>query len=353
MKQSKEKRFQSKPAKKSNKKHRFLRFILVFFGVLVLLRILLPIVALKVINNKLASLPNYICVVHDLDISIMTKSIRLKNVEIIKRNGKVAVPFFTTNEIYVHLESYKARTSKVVVDSCRLNLVRAKTKETSQFWVDKELMEILANMPLKQNILIVKNAEVHFIEKHPSANIDLSIKNINLEARNLENQSNSKEKYPATIIINGDFEGGKLKVKADLNKQKKDPTLLIKASFSPIQLSRVRNFLQVYANLNVDSGSLSASSSFDINNGRLDGHIDPVAKNLVFHESSKKSEVKLIDRIKERALNIASKLLGKGEPEKIETRIELHGPLGEVRVNAWDIILEGLKKSLSVEKKED
>lgn len=341
------------PEKKSEKKHLFFRYFIIIISVLIVLRIFLPIVALRVINNKLASLPNYICIVHGFDISILNKSITLKNIEMKKRNGKIDVPLFTSNDIYVHLESYKARTSKVVVDSCRLNLVKGKNDETSQLWVDKELIELLANMPLKQNILIVKNADVHFIEKHPSANIDVSIKSMNIEAKNIENENNSTAKYPSSILIKGNFEGGKLNIRANLNKQKKDPMMHIVASFSPIQVSKIKNFLKVYADLKVDSGILSASSTFNIYNGRIDGFIDPIAKNLEFHKSSKESEVQLIDRIKERSLNVASKLLGKGESEKIVTRIELHGPLSEVKVNVWDIIQEGLKRSFTNEKKED
>ncbi len=339
----------TKREKKSKRKRIFLWSFIVIVAVLVIIRIALPIVALRVINNKLDSLPNYTCIVKGFSVSLMDKSITLKGVEMKKRKGKIDIPFFTSGDIYVHLESYKERTSKVVVDSCKLNLVRAENKERSQLSIDKELIEILKNMPLKLNILIVKNAEVHFIEKFRSPDIDLSVKNISIDGRNFENQNKSTAKYPSTIQINGDFEGGKLKVKADFNKQKKNPMIHVVSSFSPIQVSRINNFLKVYAKLNVDSGTLSATSIINIKDGRLDGFIDPIAKNLVFHQSPKKSEVKFFKRLKQAALNVASKLLGKGESEKIQTIIELHGPLSEVKVNVWDIILEGLKKSFTPE----
>ena len=127
----------------------------------------------------------------------------------------------------------------------------------------------------------------------------------------------------------------------------------IVSSFSPIQVSRINNFLKVYTKLNVDSGTLSATSIINIKDGRLDGFIDPIAKNLVFHKSPKEADVKFIKRVTQGLLNVASKILGKGETEKIKTRIELHGPMGEVEVDAWDIILEGLKKSFLGENKED
>ncbi len=342
-----------KSSKTSRRKRLLLWTFIVIIAVLVIIRIALPIVALKVINNKLETLPTYSCVVKGFDINFLEKSITLKGVEMKKQNGKVDVPFFTSGNIYVHLESYKERTTKVVVDSCKLNLVRGKNKELSQLSIDKELIEILDDLPLKQNILIVNNAEIHFIEKFRSPDVHLSVKNITVDGRNIENQNKSTAKYPSTIEINGDFEGGKLKVKADFNKQKKEPMIHVVSSFSPIQVSRINNFLKIYADLNVESGTLSANSIITIKDGRLDGFIDPIAKNLVFPEPSKKVDVTLSKQLKQVVLNVASKLLGKGESEKIETKIELHGPLSEVKLNVWDIILEGLKKSFIDEKKEE
>lgn len=270
-----------------------------------------------------------------------------------KKNGKIEIPFFISGDIHVSVESFENRTSKIVVDDCILNLVKGKNEELSQLTIDDELKEIFKKMPLKPNTFILKTAEIHFIEKYRSPDVDLSVKSITVEGWNIENQNKSKAKYPATILINGNFEGGKLHAKVELNKQKINPSMRIVSSLSPIQVSNAKNFLKLYADLNVESGTLSATSMINIYDGRLDGFIDPLAKNLVFKENENTEKVKFIKKLKKPILNAVGKIIGKGEEEKIETRIELHGTPDEIKVDVWEIILEGLKNSITIVEKED
>ncbi|MDD2984540.1 MAG: DUF748 domain-containing protein [Crocinitomicaceae bacterium] len=343
-----------KDAKKPRKKRIFLWIVLSISVILIAVRIALPYVILKKINEKLEILPDYKCVVKDFSMHFLDLSITLKGVEMTKRNGKIKTPFFTSGDIHVTLESYKERTSKIVVEDCIMNLVRGKNEEESQLSIDEELKQIFKQMPLKPNIFIVKKADVHFIETYRGKPIDISVKNMHIDGRNIENQSKSKAKYPANLKIEGDFEGGKLTAAVKLNKQKKDPLINIVSSFTPIEVARVKNFLKVYANLDVKSGTLKASSIINVYAGRMDGFIDPIAENLVFQKKFENSDVKFGKKVKNRMLNAASKLLGKEEDKVIKTRVELHGTLGEVKVNVWDIVQDGLRASfLSGTKKED
>ncbi len=339
--------------KKSRWKRTLLWILVGFIGLLIIARIALPFFILHKINKKLEILPNYICVVKDFSLNLLNQSLTLKGVEMTKRNGKIKTPFFVSGDIHVSLESFKDRTSKIVVEDCILNLVRGTNKEESQLSIDKELLEIFKLMPLQPNIFIVKKADIHFIETFREADIDLSVKNIKIDGRNIENQLKSTEKFPAKLILTGDFEGGKLKADVDLNKQKKDPLIRIVSSFTPIDVSRVKNFLKVYVDLNVDSGTLSATSEINIYNGRMDGFIDPVAKDLVFSQYENKKDVKFLQKIKKPVLNALSKMIGQGKDKKIKTRIELHGTMGEVKVDIWEIINQGLKESFQSGEKKD
>ena len=337
----------TKSERKSRRKRRFLRTLVVTVGLLIMIRIALPFVILRTINKELEVLPTYTCVVQDISMSLIDQSITLKGIKMTKKNGKIDVPFFVSGDINVFLESYEKRTVKVIVETCILNLVKGKTKELSQLTIDDELKEMLKEIPLKPNTFILHHAEVHFIEKYRSPNIDLSVKNITIDGRNIENSDGSAAKFPAILTINGEFEGGKLKAVAKLNKQEKQPRVNLVSSLRPFQIKNARNFLKVYADLDVDSGTLAATSIINIYEGRMDGFIDPVAKNLVFHKDYDKEKPKLGKRIKQSLLDGVSKLLGR-EEEKIETRIELHGTMGEVKIDVWKVVSEGLKNSFIV-----
>ncbi len=338
----------TKPEKKARIKRRILRILLLIIGVLIVIRAVLPSVILKLINKKLETLPTYTCIVQDFSLSFTNQSITLKGIKMTKKNGKIDLPFFISGDIHVSLESYQKKTSKIVVETCKLNLIKGKNEALSQLTIDEELIEIFKQMPLKPNIFILKHADIHFIENYRSPNIALAIKNIIIDGRNLENESNSKAKYPAILTINGEFEGGKLNVVAKLNKQKEKPMVNLVSSLSSVDISNVKNFLKVYADLDVISGTLNATSIIHVQEGRIDGFIDPTVRNLAFQKTYDKTQTPLGKRIKQRLLNSTSKLLGKDEDQKIKTRIEFHGTIEEVHVDVWKIITEGLKNSFLV-----
>ena len=75
--------------KKPRKKRIFLWVVLSISVILIAVRIALPYVILKKINEKLEILPDYKCVVKDFSMHFLDLSITLKGVEMTKRNGKI------------------------------------------------------------------------------------------------------------------------------------------------------------------------------------------------------------------------------------------------------------------------
>lgn len=323
-----------------------MRTVIVIIGILAIIRIALPFVALRLINKKLSRFPDFICHIDDLDISFISRSITLRGIEMKRKNGKVDVPFFKCNMIHVHVESFKHRLSEIKVDSCVLNLVKGKTKDASHFSLDEGWIKLAKEMPLKPNTLTVNNGSIHFIEKYRSPDVDLSMEHVKVNGTNLQNGAGDSSLYPSLVTIEGDLEGAKFKSSIKLNTQKKALMLEAVSSFTPVNVQRIKNFLVLYADFDVKSGSLSASSVIKIRNNRLDGVIDPVARDLVFYDKKKDEKKKLGAKVKQFTLQVAADVLGKSETDKISTKIELHGPLDEVKVNVWQIILEGLKRSI-------
>ncbi len=336
----------TKYQRKARRRRRLLRIITAIIGILVIVRIALPFVALRYLNQKLARELEYVGHVDDLDISLMSRSITLKGIVVKKKNGQVAIPYFTCNAIHVHMLSYKERASEITVDSCVLNLVRGKDKIASQFTLGKGWRKLAKEMPLKPDKFTLHSGELHFIEKYRSPDIDLSMKNVKIEGTNLKNLSKDTGLMPSLVKIEGDLEGGKLKSEIKLNPKKEALRIEAATSFSPVNVERIKNFLIAYAGFDVKSGTLSASSVIKVGNNRLDGFIDPVARDLVFYDQEEDKKKKFGAQVKQLALQVAAKVLDKPKTEKISMRIELHGPLKQVKLDVWQIILDGLKRSI-------
>lgn len=206
--------------KRSRRKRRLLRTLIVIVGILVILRIAAPVIALKVINDKLSGLPEYICHIDDLDISIIEASVTLQGIEMKKKNGKVKVPFFKCNRVHVHLASFRRRAVNIKVGKCEVNLVKGKTKADSQMSIDKEWIKLAKEMPFKPNDLSVRSAEVHYYEFYRNPDIHLAMTEIHLKVKNLKNLEEITDKLPATATLTALVEGAKLDISVEMDAEK-------------------------------------------------------------------------------------------------------------------------------------
>ena len=72
--------------------------------VLIVIRILLPYIVLKVVNNKLAELDGYTGHVRDIDLALIVGSYKIKDIKLEKTGGKIPVPFFAAEVIDLSVE---------------------------------------------------------------------------------------------------------------------------------------------------------------------------------------------------------------------------------------------------------
>lgn len=339
--------------KKGRGLRRFLRVVVVLVGLLVIARIVLPYVALRLINSKLAALPEFNCVVNDLDLHLLDRSFTLKNIVMTKRNGKIPVVFFTSNKILVRVESWEHRATEIVVDSCVLNMVNGKTKETSQFFVNKEWIEFAKQLPLKPNTFEVKNGELHYIESGKYLPTDLSLKKIKIRGDNLENIIKVRDTLPSRIVLNSELEGTYFKALIKLDKSTKNLVVKCNASHGPVKLKRVRNILKKYTMFDVQEGTLSASTHFTIRNKRIKGQLVPIIKDAVFFNEAKKKDKQFFQRLKEGFIKTGLKIFENHKTGEIKAEVEVDSPLKKIKFDVKQIIIDAFSKSLQDTSKQE
>lgn len=333
--------------KKARRKRRIWRTIVTIAGFLVIIRIALPVVALKLINNKLEKLPQYLCHVEDLDVSFMDLSFTLKGIDMWKRNGKVKVPFFKCNQINIHVESFKKRASRIWVDSCVLNLVKGQNKESSQLTLDEAWIELARKMPLKPNTFIVRSGELHYLELYRKPHIDVIAKKISIRGENLENLKKITDSLPSRITLTAIAEGAQLKSVIKLDKQKQKPEIKATTSLSPMPLKNINDVLRAYTQFDVESGTFSMHSQFHVKNNHINGFAKPVVKKLVLFDREKDKHKPFGKRVKEAAIQLGANILKNNKTEQITAKVEISGNLKNPKVSIWQIILDGLCNAFS------
>lgn len=336
--------------RRARRRRRILRTLVIVVGILVIIRIALPFVAVRLINDKMSKLPDYVFHVDDIDLSLLTASITLKGIEMKKKNGKISVPFVKCNVVYVHIESFSKRASEIKVDSAWMNLVTGPTKELSQISLPQEWIQLLKEIPFKPNTIVVNTGEIHYREFHRKPNIDMVVTELKVDARNLENLEEIKDTLPSIATITALVEGAKLKSVIQLDQQKKKPVVTAITTLEPLQLSRANDLFRAYTDFDVEKGTISLYSNLKLDGNRFSGYGVPVIKNFVLFEAKNDKEKPVGKRILEAGIqgvaNIFKKKDKEKQEDKISARVEVNGTIENPELNVWQILFSAWKKSM-------
>lgn len=332
------------PERKARRRRRLLRTLVVIAGILVIIRIAMPFIARAVINNMTGDMPDYKLTINDVGIKLFQKTIVLRGLKLEKKNGKVKEPFFACDHIQIHFVSIRRKATEIEVGNFKANLVKGKNKETSQLSLDPKWIELAKEIPFHPNAVSIASGEVHYYEPYAKPKVHLVMKEIKMEAKNLENLEDSKEKLPSEIDFSAVVEGAKFKANAKLNQQTEKPEIFVTTSLSPLQLAELNGLLRAYTQFDVEKGTFSLYAQVHLKNNNIKGYGKPVVDNLVIYEKDKDKDKRFGKRVTEMLIQKGINIFKK-EDEKIIARVELSGTVKNPDLNIWQLIISALSDS--------
>ena len=335
---------------KGRKRLRIKKILLVLIVVLIVIRILLPYIVLKVVNNKLAELEGYTGHVRDIDLALIVGSYKIKDIKLEKTGGKIPVPFFAAEVIDLSVE-WKALfkgglVGEIEVRRPILNFVKGPTEETSQTKIDKEWQDIVNElMPLKLNRFEIVEGEIHYLDYYSSPKVDVFTSNIYILAENLSNVTDSTNLLPSTVTGSAEIYGGKAKLNMKLDALNKTPTFDMNAEMIGLNLVEVNDFLKAYGKFDVQKGSFGVYTEAAAKDGKIIGYTKPIIKDLDVIEWKDEKEDPLGQKLLESVIGLGGWIFKNKSEDQVATEIEFEGELKDPAINVWSIIGETLRNA--------
>lgn len=333
---------------------RFHKKTIVVFSIislLVIIRLCLPYIAKYYINKTLQNdIEGYTGSISDVDIHLYRGAYAIDSLKLLKKEGKVPVPFVSVDNIDFSVE-WKALlkgslVAEITTTHPELNFVDGPTKAQTQTGEEGNWRETVNNLfPLQINKFNIRNGEIHFQNFNTSPKVDVYISQLNLVAHNLTNSEKLSKSLVSTV--NGEaklLDSGNMKLHVDMNPLAKQPPFNIDLAVTSVPIVKLNDFLRAYANIDMEKGTFALYSEFAGENGKFNGYVKPVFKDIKVLDL-KDDKNKPLRMIWEAGIGLVSMLFKNPSKDQVATQIPVSGDISDPNIDVWETVLNALKNA--------
>jgi hypothetical protein len=311
--------------------------------ILVAFRLYLPYGVTKYINKTLAELPGYTGSISDVDIHLFRGGYVIDSLKIMKEDSSVTIPFFFANRIDLSIQWNALFKGSIVgeidIIEADLNFVGAKDTAQTQYGEDVNWTQPIKDLiPVKIDRLGVKNSRIFFNNFQTEPQVELYLKDFNLEATNLTNASSDETKLPSKLTASATSIGdGKLEVTGDLNLLKNIPDVDIDLKFEQVKLPALNDFLMAYVKIDAEKGVFNLYSEIIIEDSQLNGYVKPLITDLkiVSWSKDKKKPLKLLWEL---VAGLVLELFENQSKDQFATKVPFKGDLSNPKTKIFPAI---------------
>jgi hypothetical protein len=181
------------------------------------------------------------------------------------------------------------------------------------------------------------DATVGFVNKDTTPNYRVFIANTDLT---IENFSNQKSEGYGEARLTGRFMGsGRTVVDLVMRAENNGPDVSLNAKIENTDLRAMNDVLRAHAKVDVASGVLSVFSEIVVKNGRVQGYVKPLFKDLNVYDESQDDDKKLGAKLKEKAADLIAKIFKNRKRDEVATIGKLEGPLQNPQASTWEVLV--------------
>lgn len=343
-------------AKRLRKKS--IKILLAILVILIGVRIALPGIVKKYLNNQLSSLENYSGYIHDVDIALIRGAYVIDSIYIIKKGGKTDKPLFTADKIDISLE-WSALFNGAIVGEIHfekpdLLFIASEKENEKQYGEDEDWLTVLKSLlPININHFSINDGNIE-LQDYFQENINkVYLKQLNLDISNISNVINEDEFLPSSYYLSAYSLGnGKLKLQGKANFLKEIPDIDYDLSFEEVDITALNNFLKAYAGVDAESGTFYLYHELALSNQEIKGYVKPLLKDTKIFKWKNDNE-SLSSILWEPLIGVFKGTFENPNTNQFGTKVPLEGTIKDTRVKViesiWHVFKNAFIKALKNE----
>lgn len=338
-------------------RHRVLLIVIVLLVVAAIaLRVALPGLVKRYVNQQLQAMENYTGHVQEIDIALWRGAYDIEKVVIEKRAAKRNEPFFAAQRLQLSMQWRALWKGSLVgrarFDNAELNLVQSEDKSERQLGTENNWNETLSNLfPFTFNEITVHDSVVRFRAPGIKRKEALELQQVHFVLRNLTNVFKADQAAYASFDLKAQALGhGALKVDGKLDPHAKNPQFEVATQLDNVELRELNPWLETYAGVNAKDGTFSLYSEFAAAEGRFKGYVKPIAKDLDV-TAPKEDKDNLFRKAWAGLVELAAKIFQNQPKDQLATKVPFSGsvddPDADVLVTIFNILRNAFVSAFS------
>lgn len=326
--------------------------VLVLVSLLLVIRVLGSPLATKMVNRKLAALPDYTGHVGGVHLALWRGAVTAEDFTLSRRGQEGTGPMLTVKQASLAVAILPLFSGKVgghgTIDGVELNIRKTEPDKPKD---DKsgpppvrEWAAVLREaFPVEITRFEVENARIRFTDTSVTPAATMAIDQFKLVATDLSNRPKGEE-LPAHVTVQAKIGGtGDLDIDIRADPSAPQPRFTVRMEVKDLQLLPIHDFLLHYALIDVAQGSFEVFSEIDAAGGHYDGYVKPFFKDLQFKAVPDPNK----NFVQRAATSVAAAVtdLLKNEKGDVATKAPFKGDFADNSVDVWTTIQNLLRNA--------
>lgn len=335
---------------KKKQKNKKIKVVVLILVALIAARVALPYVVLHYTNKTLAEMDGYYGHIKDIDLAIYRGAYMINDIYINKvdKQTEKQTDFFSSKSIDLSIEwqaLFKGSlVGELVFEKPQLIFTKDKADPGDVAKDTTDFKQVLDNfMPLRINRFEINKGKIRYVDNSPTPKVDIALTEADILATNLTNVIDNNE-LPSTITAKAKVYEGDLSMNMKLNALAIQPTFDMNTELKSTNLVLLNNFFKAYANVDVNKGTFGLYTEFAAKDGKFDGYVKPIIKDLDVVGNEDKND-KLLQKIWEGAIGTVGVIFKNQKKDQVATKVPIKGEFKDPSVKTFTAIWELLRNA--------
>ncbi|MEO6307624.1 MAG: DUF748 domain-containing protein [Nitrospiraceae bacterium] len=236
-----------------------------------------------------------------------------------------------------------ANLKRLSIEHARVDYVHTANTTVKETQAAQAAVKTAKNLQNKPQTLIriehgaIKDSEFGFVNTAAESPYRVFLSNGELQ---LENLSNHLTEGSSAVRLMGQFMGiGNTVITGTFRPEKHTPDFDLNIKIDRTQMRAMNNLLRAYGNFDVTAGWFSLYSELRVKNGRVEGYIKPLFKDMKVYDARQDHEKSLFNQLYEGLVGGIAKLLENRPRKEVATQADIGGPLENPQTSTWQTVV--------------